>query len=167
MVVFAVAGWAWLNRTSEAVSSLNTELQQFREAGQGGDVLIEQSGQDAIDAIKRLPGLALPNGATDVHFARQGQTHAIYWLRFHLPAGATDTFLRSTCFPRPLADGVMPEFEYEHNPDVVANLDWWGPERLTKYGGATCNPSPDVTFRIVADESNSTSWTSYLEISTN
>ncbi len=166
VLVAAVGGWLWFTRTRDAISDMNHELQQFRAADQGGDVLIEQSGPDAISAIRRLPGVTLPASATDVHFARQGQVHALYWLRFSAPAANVETALRSSCFTSPLQTGYDPGFEYATSADVIANLDWWTPRSERESVGGRCNPAPDVTFRAAVDQTSADIRTVYLEIST-
>jgi hypothetical protein len=162
----SVGGWLWFTQARDAVSELNRELQQFRAAGQSGDVLIEQSGADAIATIQRLPGLTLPESASDVHFARQGRTHSLYWLRFSAPAADVDPFLRSSCFTPPLEAGNDPGFEYATSADVIANLEWWTPRLERESSGGRCNPSPDVTFRVAVDQTSADARTVYFEIST-
>lgn len=164
--VALIGGWLWFTRARDAVTDLNRELQQFRAAGQSAEVLIEQSGSDAIDTIRRLPGLTLPPNAADVHFARQGRTHALYWLRFTVPAADVDAFLRASCFTPPLEAGNDPGFEYATSADVIANLEWWTPRIERESSGGRCNPTPDVTFRVAVDQTSADARTVYFEIST-
>ena len=74
--------------------------------------------------------------------------------------------MRSACFTTPLAAGYDPGFEYATSADVLANLDWWTPRRAPESSGASCNPAPDVTFRVVADQTAADARTVYFEIST-
>jgi hypothetical protein len=166
VLIGAIGGVLWFTRTREAVSDMNAQLQKFREADEGGATLIEQSGQDAINSIKRLPSVTLPAGATDVHFARQGQLHALYWIRYSAPQADVDAALKTSCFALPLEANNDPGFEYATSADVIANLDWWTPRAEKESSGGRCNPTQDVTFRVAVDAPSAKTRTVYLEIAT-
>ncbi len=166
VVIAAIGGGLWFTRTRDAINVMNQQIKQFRAADNRGATLIEQSGGDAIDSIKRLPDLLLPESATDVHFARQGQTRPIYWLRYAAPTADVESALRDSCFTLPLQSGYDPGFEYSTSADIVANLDWWTPRAEKDSTGGRCQPTGDVTFRVAVDTTSADARTVYLEIST-
>jgi hypothetical protein len=148
--------------TLDAFNEFQTQVDRLEAIEQSGDVLIELRGGEAIDEMRRLRGLTIPASASDAYFARQGSAPAYFWLRFTLSSDDADTFF-STCFETPQT-GYNPGFEYAHNPDVMANLDWWTPDTATSFAGATCSPQADVRAAALLDQSDPAQWTVYLEI---
>ena len=108
----------------------------------------------------------VPPSASDVHYARQGQLHALHWLRYSAAPADVEAALRASCFTLPLAANNDPGFEYATSADVIANLDWWTPRAEKNSSGGRCHPTPDVTFRVAVDAPSADARTVYLEIAT-
>jgi hypothetical protein len=165
LVVVAACSIALVLRTQSAYNDLKANLDAFTAIGQTGETLTELTGAEALAAANRLPGVRVPPNATEIHFGREGQVKPVFWLRFAIPPDSLSQFSAANCLDS-LEAGYNPAFEYGTTPDLVANLDWWQPSAARRFAGAECSPQANVTFHLLADQSDASSWIVYLEIVT-
>lgn len=148
-----------INTVWQSAQDIQAWRDQYNSIARSSERIVNEQGDDAASNINALPGLVLPNGATDVHFARQGTVNVIYWLRFDTaPAGLSD-FINDTCFDT-LEDDYTPAFAYDSDPDVRILLDWWQPNASGR--GGQCMVG-DVTFEMLVADADDLA-TVYLEI---
>ncbi len=161
-IALLLVGLTLYQRGRAAVDDLSAQIGQLRSLDMSGETLYEWADDDARDVVAPLRGFRLPDTATALMLARQGQTRPTYWLRFSLPTSALDAFFATTCLP-PLTPDDRPAFRYG-GPDIIANLPWWQPDTAQTFAGGECVDASGVHFRLLADFSDSATATVYLEI---
>jgi len=166
LALFAAFTYYTVNTVFTSAQDVNDWRQQYNAISDLSVTIIDVSGDAAITEINALPGLTLPDDATNARFGREGVTNPSFWLRFDLPPDLLPGFLAGTCFDEPaLSADFTPAFAYDTDPDVRILLEWWEPTPSENNGGQ-CDLQAGVSLQLLVNQSNADLWRVYLEIVT-
>jgi hypothetical protein len=147
-----------IQRTISGAEEVGAFVEQLDSIPQMGEVLDEARDDEALAAVRRLPGVALPDDADAVHYARQGSPRAYFWIRYTTAQFRPEQ--AAPCFDAPLT--TPPDFAYDTDPQVIALLEWWTPP-IERGAGGSC-AAGGVMFNLAVDESGQGEKQVFLEI---
>jgi hypothetical protein len=105
-----------------------------------------------LQEVESYLGAALPQGASNIHFATQKQKTRIIWLRFDLPAASDlSAFLAAIGLPTALRPGFTPFPAI--NPQE-STLNWWQPPTTGDYAGLYENTGQKVIEVLLDNDHN-------------
>ncbi|GAB1421837.1 hypothetical protein MASR2M15_20280 [Anaerolineales bacterium] len=126
-----------------------------------GSVISVYEGETAKQQIQSFYQITLPASSSNHYFANSGTN--VSWTRFSIrPQDLSGLFSRSPIVPCSfgLTDGAEPNFQFSQWGTQAVN--WWTIQNVNTKVGGQCSAN-GITFAIMADTSNPTNWTVYVE----
>ncbi|HLK96163.1 MAG TPA: hypothetical protein VK364_00200 [Hymenobacter sp.] len=107
--------------------------------------------------IEQYARIKLPASATDIHSYTESGMDRIILVRFTLPAGALEQFLRDAGYSEPLRNNYNPVSAWPEE-----KFDWWNPDQAQSFRGGKA-AEPGFWKNIFVDASDPQTSIVYLE----
>ncbi|HLK96162.1 MAG TPA: hypothetical protein VK364_00195 [Hymenobacter sp.] len=107
--------------------------------------------------IEQYARIKLPASATDIHSYTESGMDRIIYVRFTLPAGDLEQFLRDARYTEPLRNNYNPIFT-----DAQEQFDWWQTDQAQSFRGIKAS-EPSFAKNILVDTSDPQTYIVYLE----